>query len=103
MRSSRIAHAWSSHARSNRLRQRSDVDNGIETDDGREAMPSRRHLQQTQEQLKVFIGPWFPGNVPEEGCDGIDRMRSVPSSRYHLFVLRFVASRGQPVSSPINE
>lgn len=34
---------------------------------------------------------------------GSTGMRSVPSSRYHLFELRFVASRGQPVSSPINE
>lgn len=82
--------------------QRDDVDNDIETD-GREAMPSRRHLQQTHGWLKVFIGPWFPGNVPEEGCDGIDRMRSVLSSRYHLFVLRSFASRGLPVSWPINE
>lgn len=29
--------------------QRHDVDHDIETDDGREAMPSRRHLQQTHE------------------------------------------------------
>jgi hypothetical protein len=51
--------------------QRQVVDSDMETD-GREAMPSRRHPQQTQEWLKVFIGPWFPGNVPEEGRDGID-------------------------------
>lgn len=46
--------------------QTTGVDNDIDTEtDGGEAMPSRRHLQQTHESLEVFIGPRFPGNVPE--------------------------------------